>query len=208
MRTILLATAAVLIASPALATQPPTPPPFQGGSTATAAAAAAANANAAANAGAIGIGKGGNAGAIAGGGAGGSASIGGVNVNAAPSLGINVGDNRAYVVSPPGMMAAASGPCTGTSTTGSAGAYVFAIGGGRTEIDPSCTRRETARVLHLLGRTDLAVRLMLAEPIVADMLRAEQPAATAVSITRTAQARVERPDCNGVWRYGVMPAGC
>lgn len=206
MRTILLATAAVLIASPALATGKP---PAQGGSTATAAAAASANAVALG----VGIGKGGNAAAIAGGGTGigGAASIGGVNVNAAPSLGINVGDNRAYVVSPPGMMAAASGPCTGTSTTGSAGAYVFAIGGGRTEIDPSCTRRETARVLHLLGRTDLAVRLMLAEPIVADMLRAEQPTATAVSITRTAQARVERPDCNGVWRNGVMlpqPAGC
>lgn len=207
MRYALLASALAL-ASPAFATGNG-PPPFQGGSTATAAAAAAANANAAANAGAIGIGKGGNAAAIAGGGTGigGAASIGGVNVNAAPSLGINVGDNRAYVVSPPGMMAAASGPCTGTSTTGSAGAYVFAIGGGRTEIDPSCTRRETARVLHLLGQTELAVRLMMAEPIVAEMLNPPAPTPTAATPQRIAAA----PNCNAPWTGGVMPprpAGC
>jgi hypothetical protein len=82
-------------------------------------------------------------------------------------------------------MGAASGPCVGETASVSGGVFGVSIGGGRSVIDKECTRRETARVLFLLGDRETALRLMMAAPIVAE-IAAPVPAPSVASPTASA----------------------
>lgn len=81
----------------------------------------------------------------------------------ANNSGVNVTNERAIVA--PSLGGFASGPCTGVGGQVSLGVAGFGGGAGFTALDEECTRRETARVLHLLGQTEAAIQLMLAAPI-------------------------------------------
>lgn len=205
MRTILMASAALLMASTANATSPGNSgnaPPFQqgGSSAASASAAASANAHSAAavrntvtntniNANTA---RGGNASARA---AGGSASA-----NASPSIGIDASQSgNTYLTAPPALMGAASGPCVGETASVSGGVLGVSIGGGRSQIDKECTRRETARVLYLLGDRETALRLMMAAPIVVEItapapVTAPPVAAPAVPASRASRCALPTAD--------------
>ena len=72
-------------------------------------------------------------------------------------------------ISAPGFGGFASGPCTGVGGQVSIGVAGFGGGAGFTALDAECTRRETARILHSLGQTDVAVKLMMASPMVREL---------------------------------------
>jgi len=83
-----------------------------------------------------------------------------------------------------GLGGFASGSCVGTTTQAGVGVGIpggasVGIGGGRSEIDDECTRRETARMLLMLGQRDLAVKLMLDAPHVRALRARDTDAATA-----------------------------
>lgn len=87
-----------------------------------------------------------------------------------------------------GLGGFASGPCVGTTTqagfgVGLPGGASFGGGGGRSELDDECTRRETARILHMMGQQDLAIRVMMASPTVQSIL--PKPAAPIAPATAT-----------------------
>lgn len=81
----------------------------------------------------------------------------------ANNSGVNINHERAIIA--PSLGGFASGPCTGIGGQLSVGVAGFGGGAGFTALDGECTRRETARVLHMLGQTEAAVQLMLAAPI-------------------------------------------
>lgn len=93
-----------------------------------------------------------------------------------------------------GLGGFASGPCVGTTTqagfgVGLPGGASFGAGGGRSEIDDECTRRETARILDMLGQRALAVQLMMASPTVRAIIPpvpAAAPAPTQLTTTPVA----------------------
>lgn len=198
--TLLTSAFALALPAAALATQP-SPPPFQGGtSNASASAAASAAASASAKSTAVGIGQGGNAAAIAGGGAGGAGgSIGNISVGA-PSLSIGGNTVRTYATIPPGLMAAASGPCVGASRSVSIGIGPAAGGFGESTIERECQLREAARLLGTLGDVETARALIMSLPSVREAL-APQPAAAAPPAAAARPAAAELT----VWRHGVMP---
>lgn len=191
MRTILYTTVAVLLAGPALATQP-NPPPFQGG---TSSASASASAAASAKSSAVSIGQGGHA--LAGGGAGGS--VGNISVGA-PSLNIGGNTVRTYATIPPGLMAAASGPCVGASRSVSIGIGPAAGGFGESTIERECQVREAARLLGTLGDVETARALLMSLASVREALASPAPAAQPVA------AAAQPAAAPAVWRNGVMPA--
>lgn len=199
MRLILLASAAALIAAPALATGngPPNnvPPPFQGG---TSSASASASAAASAKSSAIGIGQGGHAAAIAGGGAGGN--VGNISVGA-PSLNIGGNTVRTYATIPPGLMAAASGPCVGASRSVSIGIGPAAGGFGESTIERECQVREAARLLGTLGDVETARALLMSLVSVREALAPPAAIPAAQPVTAAAQPA----SAPAVWRNGVMP---
>lgn len=73
-------------------------------------------------------------------------------------------------INAPGFGGFASGPCTGVGGQVSVGVAGFGGGAGFTALDAECTRRETARILHSLGQTDIAVKLMMASPVVRELM--------------------------------------
>lgn len=81
----------------------------------------------------------------------------------ANNSGVNINHERAIIA--PSLGGFASGPCTGVGGQVSVGVAGFGGGAGFTALDGECTRRETARVLHMLGQTEAAVQLMMAAPI-------------------------------------------
>ena len=72
-------------------------------------------------------------------------------------------------INAPGFGGFASGPCTGVGGQVSVGVAGFGGGAGFTALDESCTRRENARILHMLGQTELAIKLMMASPMVREL---------------------------------------
>jgi hypothetical protein len=81
-----------------------------------------------------------------------------------------------------GLGGFASGPCVGVTTQGGFGVGLpggAAFGGsaGRSELDDECTRRETARILHSMGQSDLALKVMMSSPTVQAVM--PKPVATA-----------------------------
>lgn len=74
------------------------------------------------------------------------------------------GDVNNVSVSAPGL--AASGACLGSVSAG-VGAGGFGLSMGSTHQDDPCNRRENARVMQGLGYKDVAVRIMLQDPMVA-----------------------------------------
>jgi hypothetical protein len=198
-RLILLASALALAlpTTAALATQP-NPPPFQGG-TSNASASASAAAAASAKSSAVGIGQGGHAAAVAGGGAGGS--VGNISVGA-PSLNIGGNTVRTYATIPPGLMAAASGPCVGASRSVSIGIGPAAGGFGESTIERECQVREAARLLGTLGDVETARALIMS---LASVREALAPAAATPAAQPVATVAQPAPAPAAVWRNGVMP---
>lgn len=84
------------------------------------------------------------------------------------------GDNHKASAFAPSLGGFASGPCVGTGMQGTFGVVGFGAGLGVSTLDDSCTRRETARVLHMMGQQDLALKVMLTDPIVQKVLAPQQ----------------------------------
>jgi hypothetical protein len=127
-----------------------------------------------------------------------SASSGGASVNLrdrlqAPAL---------------GSFAAASGPCTGASTSGGFTLPGFGAQGGRTEIEAECQVREAARLLAAMGDTEGALRLIRSLPSVRAVL-AEPPATVAAAPIATppaAAALVAPAPARPAWCDTASPA--
>lgn len=95
-----------------------------------------------------------------------------------------------------GLGGFASGPCVGVTTQGGFGVGLpggasFGGSAGRSELDDECTRRETARILHAMGQADLAVKIMLASPVVKAVMQPATITPTAATISNT-----QHPACS------------
>ena len=86
------------------------------------------------------------------------------------------GDNHKASAYAPSLGGFASGPCVGTGVQGTVGVVGFGAGVGVSSLDDSCTRRETARVLHMMGHADLALKVLMLDPLVQQAIK---PAAAA-----------------------------
>lgn len=69
-------------------------------------------------------------------------------------------------INAPGFGGFASGPCTGVGGQVSVGVAGFGGGAGFTALDESCTKRELARVLLMMGEKELAMDVLMLDPTV------------------------------------------
>lgn len=233
MRTILYTTAAILIASPAFATQPPTPPPFQGGNSTSSADAAAkafqaqqqstrvnvrntnVNANVARGGSARSNATGGNAASNATG-IGGAGGQGGNSSGASSNTTVSVTGDQDRLQAPAiGIPGIAIGNNCGLGASAGASFAGVGFGGAYSWEGETCRKLAIAASVPNMPDVQLAVMCQIGEFAAAMRTagracpgQAPAPAPTAVTAARAAAATAARPECSGPWRGGVMPTGC
>lgn len=128
------------------------------------------------------------------------------NVSQGNSQNYNEAKNSGYAPGI-GLGGFASGPCVGVTTQGGAsfgapGGVSIGVGGGRSELDDECTKREWVRILHSIGDVEGARAVVRTSKVVQDALAPKQTseAPAAPSLARTVAEiglRSDYPDRNG-----------